>query len=66
MAGSVFELINSIWWGVLIGFVMICVLGKIPREFVMSALGTRPGLAGIWRATLAGVLLGWLVNQFSA
>lgn len=56
-ASSVFELMNTIWWGVLIGFLMICLLGKIPREFVISALGTKPGLAGIWRATLAGVLL---------
>ncbi|MBT8147393.1 MAG: permease [Gammaproteobacteria bacterium] len=57
MAGSVFELINTMWWGIVIGILMIGVLGKIPREFVMAALGTGTGLGGILRATAAGVLL---------
>ena len=57
LAHSVFELVNTIWWGVLVGVLMISALGRIPREFVMSALGTRPGAAGVVRATLAGVLL---------
>lgn len=54
---SVFELMNSTWWAILIGIIMISILGRIPREFVMSALGNKPGIAGIVRATLAGVLL---------
>lgn len=54
---SVFELMNTIWWGVVIGILMIAVLGRVPREFVMSALGTKTGHTGIIRATLAGVLL---------
>ena len=57
LAHSVFELANTIWWGVVIGIVMIAILGKVPREFVMSVLGTRRGIQGIWRATFAGVLL---------
>lgn len=57
LAHTVFELVNTIWWGVLIGILMISILGRIPREFVMSALGTQSGVAGIVRATLAGVLL---------
>lgn len=54
---SVFELMNIVWWGILLGILMISILGRIPREFVMSALGTRSGANGICRATLAGVLL---------
>ena len=54
---SIFELVNTIWWGVAIGILMIALLGRVPREFVMSALGTKSGQAGIVRATLAGVLL---------
>ncbi len=54
---SVFDLMNTMWWGILAGIVMIAILGKIPREFVMSTLGTRSGASGIVRATLAGVLL---------
>jgi uncharacterized protein len=57
LSHSVFELINTIWWGVAIGIVMIAVLGRVPREFVMCALGTRRGVQGIWRASFAGVLL---------
>lgn len=54
---SVFELMNTVWWGILLGILMISILGKIPREFVMSTLGTQSGAKGICRATLAGVLL---------
>ena len=54
---SVFELMNNTWWAILLGIVMISILGRIPREFVMSALGNKPGLPGIIRATLAGTLL---------
>lgn len=54
---SIFELMNTIWWGIVIGILMISILGRIPREFVMSALGTKSGPRGIARATLAGVLL---------
>ena len=54
---SAFELMNSTWWAILTGIIMISILGRIPREFVMSALGNKLGLGGIIRATLAGVLL---------
>lgn len=54
---SVYTLINTMWWGVVLGAVMVGLLGKIPREFVMSALGNRGGIAGMARATAAGVLL---------
>lgn len=57
LMNSVYELINTIWWGVFIGILMVAVLSKIPREFVISILGTRAGLKGILRATAAGVLL---------
>ncbi len=57
LAHSVFDLINTIWWGIAAGILMISILGKVPREFVMSILGTRRGLPGILRATAAGVLL---------
>ena len=57
LAHSVFELMNTIWWGIALGVVMISLLGRVPREFVMSALGTRTGFGGILRASVAGVLL---------
>ena len=54
---SVFELMNTIWWGITLGILMVALLSRIPREFVMSVLGTNKGLNGILRATAAGVLL---------
>ena len=54
---TVFELINTIWWGVLIGIFMVAILSKVPKEFVVSILGDGKGLSGKVRATIAGVLL---------
>lgn len=56
-SASVVELLKSMWWGVAIGIVFIGLLSRVPRDMVMSVLGSRDGLRGIWRATLAGVLL---------
>lgn len=57
LSHSVFELMNTIWWGIVVGMLMVAVLTKIPREFVVSLLGTGKGISGILRATLGGVLL---------
>lgn len=54
---AVFELINTMWFSMVLGVLMVSVLAKIPREFVMSLFGTHKGLNGILRATAAGVLL---------
>ena len=54
---SIYELMNTIWWGIVVGIVMVGILSKIPREFVISILGNGGGLNGIFRATLAGLLL---------
>ena len=50
------EMVHSLWWGVLLGVFMLALLSKIPREFVMSALGTHQN-SGIVRAAIAGVIL---------
>jgi uncharacterized membrane protein YraQ (UPF0718 family) len=57
LAGSVYELLNIVWWGVAIGIIMVALLSKTPKEFVISALGDGKGLGGKVRATIAGVLL---------
>ena len=56
-AGSIFSLINTMWWGIALGIVMIGVLSKVPREFVVALLGTSGSFGGILRATFSGVLL---------
>lgn len=57
MSGAVFELLNKMWWGVLLGIIFVGILDKIPRDFVISVLGSKRGLGSILRATCAGVLL---------
>lgn len=54
---SVKELMNTMWWGILLGIFFVGVLSKVPQEFVMSVLGPGGTFKGRWRATLAGVLL---------
>jgi len=53
---SVYELINTMWWGIFLGIIMLGLLTKVPKEMVISLLGKR-GKMGVIRATLAGVLL---------
>lgn len=57
LSDSIVELLNTMWISLVIGILMVGVLAKIPREFVMSALGAHSGFKGIFRATMAGVLL---------
>lgn len=54
---SVIEIMHTIWWGILIGLVMVSLLTVIPREFVMSVLGKGGTISGLFRATAGGVLL---------
>lgn len=57
LAKTTFEFINRIWWGILIGIVMVGILSKIPREFIISIFGKQHSFKGILRATIAGVFL---------
>jgi uncharacterized membrane protein YraQ (UPF0718 family) len=57
LSSTIFKLVNTIWWGVLIGVMMVAILSKLPREFVIAILGRQGGIGGIVRATLGGVLL---------
>lgn len=57
MAHAVYSLMNMLWWGLTIGFVMVAILSKIPREFVLSILGNSQKSGGIFRAVLAGLFL---------
>ncbi|WP_051275288.1 permease [Aestuariibacter salexigens] len=54
---SVFELLNTMWWGVLLGIIMLSLLTRIPRDLVIAALGNKAGIGGLCRATAAGVML---------
>lgn len=56
-ASAVFSIMNQMWAGMVIGIVALGFMSRIPRHFVMAALGTARGWRGIVRAVLAGVLL---------
>jgi uncharacterized membrane protein YraQ (UPF0718 family) len=57
LGATVFDLVNTIWWGVTLGLFMVALLSKVPREFVIAVLGPKAGFGGILRATAGGVLL---------
>jgi uncharacterized protein len=54
---SVHELMNKMFIGIVLGVVFFTLLENVPREFVAKILGKGGTLGGIFRATLAGVLL---------
>ncbi len=57
LSHGVVELFNKMWWGLAIGVIFVGILGRIPRDLVMSVLGHRDGFGSLLRATLAGVFL---------
>ena len=57
ITSGIYELINTMWWGLLMAVVFVGLLERIPRDLVMSALGQGGTIKGIVRATFAGVLL---------
>lgn len=52
-----FELFNTMSWGIALGIVFVGLLGRVPREYVVSILGRPGSKIGLLRATLAGLLL---------
>ncbi len=54
---AIFEFLNIMWWGLVLGIVFVGILSRVPRELVMGVLGRKDGLGGILRATGAGLLL---------
>ncbi len=56
-AHTIYEMVNSMWWGVVSAAFFVGLLGRIPRELIISLLGKPGSTQGIFRATLAGVML---------
>ncbi len=57
IAHTSFEMVNTMWWGVLLGALAVGLLGRIPNQMVMSVLGRPGSKSGVVRATMAGLLL---------
>jgi len=56
-SGAVAELFARMWWGLAVGVIFVGLLAGVPRDLVVSVLGRRAGVGGMFRATLAGVFL---------
>lgn len=57
MSHTTYEMFNAMWWGIVLGVVLVGWLNRIPREVVISALGPGHTKRGIFRATMAGLML---------
>ncbi|WP_250463028.1 permease [Microbulbifer litoralis] len=55
MSAGTVELVHTMWWGVVAGALFVGLLGRIPQELVISALGRGGSKRGLLRATLAGL-----------
>lgn len=52
-----FELMNKMWWGIFLGAVAVGVLQYVPPSTVQNIMKSNSRWKGLFRATLAGVLL---------
>ncbi|GAA6133480.1 hypothetical protein NBRC116188_02690 [Oceaniserpentilla sp. 4NH20-0058] len=57
MAHTSFEMMNTMWWGIALGGLAVGVLGRIPNSMVMAVLGRPGSKKGVFRATMAGLML---------
>ena len=51
------EMMNLMWWGIIVGMVAVGLIDRVPREFVIGIIGRDQGAKSLVRAVLAGVLL---------
>ncbi|WP_283786353.1 permease [Bermanella sp. WJH001] len=57
MSHTSFEMMNTMWWGILLGALAVGALGRIPNQMVMAVLGVPGSRKGVVRATMAGLML---------
>ncbi|SHJ67713.1 hypothetical protein SAMN04488012_11483 [Palleronia salina] len=51
------DMMNIMWWGILVGMAAVGLIDRVPREFVIGIIGRDQGARSLGRAVLAGVLL---------
>jgi hypothetical protein len=54
---TTFDLINTMWFSMLLGILVVGFLTKIPQNMVLSILGTGGTIGSLGRAVSAGILL---------
>ena len=56
-AHAVRDMMNLMWWGILLGMLAVGLIDRVPREFVIGIIGRDQGARSLARAVLAGVVL---------
>ena len=51
------EMMNLMWWGILVGMLAVGLIDRVPRQFVIGVIGRDQGAKSLVRAVFAGVLL---------
>lgn len=51
------EILQSMWWGIALGMVLIGLMSKIPRDFFTAVMGRDDTVSGLFRAVIGGVFL---------
>lgn len=54
---AVRDMMNLMWWGILIGMVAVGLIDRVPREFVIGIIGRDQSAKSLGRAVLAGFFL---------
>lgn len=54
---SMIDLLATMWWGVLLGLLMVGLMGQVPKDYFAALLGRGDTAGGVVRAAAAGVLL---------
>ena len=60
MAHTGFEMMNAMWWGILVGALAVGALGRIPNDMVMAVLGKGGTKRGVVRANACGLATGFM------
>lgn len=51
------DMMNLMWWGILVGMLAVGLIDRVPRRFVIGVIGRDQGKMSLCRAVLAGVFL---------
>ena len=56
-AHAIRDMMNLMWWGILLGMLAVGLIDRVPRAFVIGIIGRDQGAKSLVRAVLAGVVL---------
>ncbi len=56
-AHTVIEFLSTMWWGIVLGILVVGLMNKMPREYFQALMGRGDSAGGIFRAVAAGLVL---------